>query len=159
MHDAPAVGFVERIGELQRDIEAIGHRQRTARDSRGQQFALDVLHGDEQTTVEFAEVVGHGDVRRTQEGCGLGLANQPVSRLRVRADLRRQKFQRDAAPQTLVFGKIDVAHSPAAQTFEHVIVENGGPDEPCARGHVSIIFGRLCPPSSVVLGCGVQSES
>ena len=47
MDDAARVRFVQRVGHLDPDLDHFAHRQRTLRDARRQQLAVDVLHDDE----------------------------------------------------------------------------------------------------------------
>ena len=77
-------------------------------------------------------LVRHRDVRRAQKSGRLRLSDQPLARLGVGVHLGREKLQRDAPAEALVLGEIHLAHSAAAESFEDVIVKDGGPDEPCA---------------------------
>ncbi len=66
VHDAAAVRVVEGVGHLHRDLERVGHLDRTTSQAGGERLALHVLHGDEERLAVFDQVVGDGDVGRSQ---------------------------------------------------------------------------------------------
>ena len=87
----------------------------------------------------FDEIVGDGDVRRAQlRGC-LGLANQAGAGLRRCLERADQEFERDPSSQPRVFGKVDLAHTAFAKTFDTRVLEDGCPRQVCAVRHLSII--------------------
>ena len=137
--DAELVSLVERLSDLHRDVEAVGHAERAAGDTVGKQLALHILHRDEQPAFVFDEIVGNGDVRRAQLRGYLGLANQAGAGLRRCLERADQEFERDPSSQPRVFGKVDLAHTAFAKAFDYAVMEDGCPRQVCAVRHLSII--------------------
>ena len=54
-------------------------------------------------------------------GGGARLARQPFAPKRVAREFRRERLERDRAPQPLVLGGVDDAHAAAPDFFEDVI--------------------------------------
>ena len=134
-----AVRLVERVGDLHRDVEAVGHRQRPAGDARGEQLALDVLHRDEEAGLVLDQVVGHGDVRRAQQRGGLRLAHQARARFGVGVERGGEELERDLTAEPRVFREVDLAHAAAAEAFDDAVLEDGRSEKACAARHDSII--------------------
>ncbi len=137
--DAELVSLVERLSDLHRDVEAVGHAERAAGDTVGKQLALHILHRDEQPAFVFDEIVGNGDVRRAQLRGDLGLANQAGAGLRRCLERADQELERDPSSEPRVFGKVDLAHTAFAKAFEYAVLEDGCPRQVCAVRHLSII--------------------
>src|SRR5436305_1706055 len=81
--DPPAVGVVERVGEVadQRDGRAGVERSVVAEVGEGP--ALDQSVGDPEPVVVLARVVGGDDMGMVELGRGAGLAEEPLGRLGV----------------------------------------------------------------------------
>ena len=74
MDDAVLVRGLERLGDLARDRERLGERQRPARDARREVVALDELHHERADAARLLDAVDGGDVRVIERGEQLGLA-------------------------------------------------------------------------------------
>ena len=125
MHDAARVRFVERVSHLQADLDDLADCERALRDTRRQQLAFHVLHDDEVGAARFADVVGHGDVRRTQERRGPRFVEQARTAVRIRFEVGGKKLQRDRTTESNIFGAIDLAHASGAKALANAIVLNG----------------------------------
>ena len=63
MHYALLVGFLQRLGDLDSDIERLPQRQRPFLQPIGQRFSLQQLHDDEVRPVLRADIVEMTDMR------------------------------------------------------------------------------------------------
>jgi hypothetical protein len=125
MHDATLMCLVQRVGELQGDVERFAERQRPFGNPRRQERTLDVLHRNEKCPLVLSQVVGDGNVWGPQQCGGLGLADQPLARLVIGVHVLREKLQRHTPAETLILGEIDLSHAAAAKPLEDVVVEDG----------------------------------
>ena len=123
--DAVAVRGVERVGDLDTEIEQVVERQRTAREPLLQRLAFEQLHHHELLAVVLADVVQRADVRVAQRRDDPRLAQKALHRLRIAAELRRQQLQRHVTTEPGVFRFVDHAHAAAAERREHTIVRDG----------------------------------
>ena len=133
------VGLVERVGDLHADLERLGHRQRPARHPVGEQFALDVLHRDEEVGAVLDQVVGDGDVGRAQHRGGPRLADEPGARVAVLGIGRGQELERDLSPEPGVLGQEHLAHAARAEAFDHAVVQELRPRDRDRGGHPLIL--------------------
>ena len=129
------VRFVERVGDLQADLDGLAQRQRPVRDPLREQLALDVLHDDEVGAGVLADVVGDGDVRRAQHRRGARLGQQPGPALRIGLERVRQELERDLPAEPDVFGAIHLAHAAGAEAPIDSVVLHGLADD---------VFAQLC---------------
>ena len=125
MHDPARVRLVERVGDLQSDLDDLADRQRPLLHPRRQQLALDVLHHDEVGAARFADVVGDRDVGRTQERRGTRLVEQARPAVRIRLELGGEELQRDRTAEPDIFRSIHFAHPAGAKALADAIVLNG----------------------------------
>ena len=118
VHDALGVRGIERVGDLDRDVERAIEGQRPARDLFLERAAVEQLHHHVLLAVVLADVVQRADVRMVQRRGDARLATEPVERLAARGQLRRQELQRDVPPEPHVFGAVDDAHPSAAKAVD-----------------------------------------
>ena len=102
--------FRQGIGDLRRDGERLFQHQRFALDSRVERLTLDVLHGDEATSVFFADLVNGADVRMIQLGCCSRFSHKSLSCLLICHQTFGQELDRDFAIELRVLGQINLAH-------------------------------------------------
>ena len=129
MHDAAGMRFLERVGHLQTDLDDFTDRQRSLLDARRQQLAFDVLHDDEVGAGVLANVVGDGDVWRTQQRRRTRLVEQARPALRIGFELGGQELQRDRTAEADIFGAINLAHAAGAKALADAIVLNSRTNE------------------------------
>ena len=133
MDDGGAVRGVERIGDLDAEVEQVVERQRAARDALLERLALEQLHHHEVLALLFADVVKDADVRVTQARDDAGFAEEALERLGDAAGFGGQELERDVAAEAGVFGFVDFSHAPAAELREEFVVGDG------ARNHGGIV--------------------
>jgi len=127
--DDPAhVRRVERVGDLDRELEQRLGAHRAGGDPCGQRLALEELHDEERPAVLLVDVEDAADVRMGQRGCRTGLPLQPLERLGVVREVLRQELQGDVPAEAQVLGLIDDAHSASPDPFEDAVVGDGFPD-------------------------------
>ena len=83
MHDPLPVRLVQRVRNLDGDLERLIQRQRALLQPLGQRLALQLLHDQEVDPVLVADVVQGANVRVAQAGDGLGLALESLLQVGV----------------------------------------------------------------------------
>ncbi len=78
MHDALGMRGVQRIGDLDRDLQQLIGLQRFSGDALPQRLAFQQLHGDEGPLLVFANVVNDADVGVIQSRGGARFALEPL---------------------------------------------------------------------------------
>ena len=95
---------------------AVCDRERAARhDQLLEAAALDHLHGDVVRALGLAAVVDGDDVRVREPGCRLRLAAEALDEEVVARVALVEDLDRDAAPELLVLGEVDVGHAAGAE--------------------------------------------
>ena len=112
--DALRMRGVERVGDLDAQIEHRFDLQRLARDAVPQRLPLQKLHRDEGLPSDLVNFVDRADVRVVQSGRSLGLALEAAERLRVVGDFVGKKLQGDVATELEVLGLVHHTHPAAA---------------------------------------------
>ena len=136
VNDAARVRFVEGVGHLQADFQRVAQRERTVRDPLRKELAFHVLHDDEIRAAVLADVVGDGDVGRSEHRRGARFGQQPGAALGIRLEPVRQELQRHLAPETDVFRAIHLAHPAGAKPAIDPIVLHGLADDVFAHEHL-----------------------
>ncbi len=124
MNDALAVRGVQRIGNLDRQVEKQLALERLASDLVFQSHAIEKLHGDERASFVIADLVDGADVGMVQRRGGARLAAKTFERLRILRDFVRQEFERDEASKVGVLGLVHHTHSTAAQLADDAVVRD-----------------------------------
>ena len=83
MHDARAVGFVERVGDFGGDLDGVAERQRAPGDAIRQRLALEILHDEKGGALVIADVVQRADVGVIELGDRPRFAIETLAELRV----------------------------------------------------------------------------
>ena len=118
------VDFVERVGELDRDVDRGLHVEWTGRQLRRQRLPFHELHGDEARSGVFADFINLRDVRMTDCRRGLRLPNKsPHARL-VAREFVGKNFERHSAAELEVFSEVDAPHASCAEQTHDAIVTN-----------------------------------
>ena len=115
MDDPFLVRRLERLGDLPRNRERLGDRQRPAREAIGKGRALDQFEDQRRHAIDFFESVDRADVRMIERGEEAGFAREAGTTLGVRCEVRRQDLDGDVAPQLAVARAIDLAHAARAE--------------------------------------------
>ena len=113
--DAQIVRGRQAARDAQQDLHRLADRQASIVQSRAKRLAGDELRDDEQVAVDVFERVDGGD-RFVRELAGRpGLAMQPIARLQIGRQRRRQRLERHPAFEPRVPGAVDDAHAAARQ--------------------------------------------
>src|SRR5579863_9323308 len=78
VYHAPAMGEVERVGDVGANRGGPVRRKRPLADESGKSLAVDVLHDDEVRVLALAPVVDRNDVGVREVGCCLGFPAEPL---------------------------------------------------------------------------------
>src|SRR5678815_365117 len=128
MDDALGMGGVERIGQLDGNVEQVCDFQRSPVDPIAKALALERLHHDVRSAFVVADVEDGADARMTQRARGSSLDAESLECLMARCRLRRKELESDLPAQPFVFGEIHHSHSARTEGTEHPVMRNGAPD-------------------------------
>ena len=112
---SPAVGFLERLGELGGEVHDLADGQQLAAGGDLQRLALDVLHDDERAAVGVADLVDLADERMVKRRGGERFAPQALTRDEVLLVVRMEPLDRDAPFEPDVVGEKDLPHPAGAE--------------------------------------------
>ena len=154
MDDALLVRGFERVGDLLRDRQRVGERDRAARDERGQILALDQLHHERGEVGCLLESVDRGDVRMIERGEHFGFALKAREAIGVAGDRRRQHLDRDRPFQIAVGRAIDLAHAAGADGGDDFV---GAEARAGGEGQGGVIIrAATAPQRSMQPGCATD---
>ena len=122
VNNAGGVRFGQRLRRLYADIHHVAGRERGFPDPLGKALAVDVLHGDENVAVRFADFVNGADVGMVERGSGLGLVDQPLPGLRTAGQRLGQHLDGDFARERTVFREKDLSHAARAELPDDSVV-------------------------------------
>ena len=132
MDDAAIVRRVERIGDLPRDRNRVGHRDRSPGDDGRQVVAVDEFHHEAVRTIDHA--VDLGDIRMVQCGQGLRFAPEAHDAVGIDRHDAGEDLDGDVAIEGGVAGLVDLAHTAGAQFGQDVV----GPHTAAGSQHVGV---------------------
>jgi hypothetical protein len=112
MRDALAVRLVERLGDLDRNLQRLVQRQRPVLQPRGQRLAVQMRHDQVVRAIDAADVVDATDVGMVQGRDGASLALEARPRIGIASDLTRQDLDRDRPIEARVTCSVDFTHAP-----------------------------------------------
>jgi hypothetical protein len=115
MDDAFCMRGIERVGNLASQLKNLVELQRPGSDALAQSLTLQVLHGQEWTSIDPANVIKRADIRMIQRRGGTGLALGPLQPCVIFGIIIRQKFKRSA--ESRVFGFVNYAHTADTSFF------------------------------------------
>jgi hypothetical protein len=136
VHDPARVRSVERVGDLDPELEDLRRRQRPLPDPLLQRPPLQVLHHQERLALVLADVVDGADVGVVERRGGHRLALEALARGLVVEQLLRQELERHRAVEPRVLRPANDAHAAATEPLEDAVVGDGPPDHgalPSAR--------------------------
>src|ERR1700693_5586270 len=119
MNDAFGMSRVQRIGDLDAEVNQTVSFERAAEYGFPQSLAFEILHHDEAQAAVFANFGNGADVGVVQSGSGAGFTAKKLERLGIVRDVVGQKLQSDKATQGGVFGAIHHPHPAAAQLVKN----------------------------------------
>ena len=119
MRDALPVRLVQRVRDLDSDLQRLIQRQRHVLQPLRQRDALQVFHHQEVDPVLGPDVVERANVRMVQAGDGLRLALEPLLQIGVGRDMLGQHLDGDGAVEARVVGRVDDAHAACVRRRWH----------------------------------------
>ena len=122
MHNALRMRGVERVGNLDRQVQQRFHFYRAGADAVLQRRAFEQFHGDERLPVLFADVMNGTDVGMIQGGGRLRFSFEARQCLRVFGHIFRKEFQGHEAVQPGVLGLVHHTHTATAKPFQDAVV-------------------------------------
>jgi hypothetical protein len=122
MDDALGVRGVQRVGNLDPQVEQFVDLQRLAAEAVLEGFSFQLLHHDKGLAFVLANLVHRADIRVVQRRGGPRLAPKTFEELAVVDEFFGQEFERHAATELGVLRLIDHSHCAAAEASEHAIV-------------------------------------
>ncbi len=143
MHDAFGMSGIERVGDLDTQVNQTVGFERAAEYRFPQSLAFEKLHHDEAQAAVLPNFVNGADVGMVQSGSGAGFAAKTFEGLRVVRDIVGQELQRDEAAERGVFGAVDDTHPAAAQLVEDSIVGDCLPKNRWSIGHGSNMLAEV----------------
>ena len=129
VNDAFAVSGIERIGNLDAEVEYGFNFQRFAENTMGQRLSLEILHGNKWLAFMLAKIVNGANVRIVESGGGPRFAFEALESLRILGQALRKKFKCNTTAQARVFGLTYHTHSPAAQFAKYAVMRDGFGDD------------------------------
>ncbi len=128
VEDALAVRGVERVRDVDRDVDDPIDRQRAGAEDLVQGGAVDQLHHDEAAAVMLADVVERADVGVVQRRGGARLALEALRGQRVGGGRLGQELHCDVAAEPEVLPPVDDTHAASAQPIDNAVVRDYGTD-------------------------------
>ena len=121
MDDAELVRRLERFGELPRDAERLGDRDRPLGDAFLERGALDELHDDRAGVAALFEAIDVRDERMIQRREHARFAFEPRQPVRIVDDRLGQDLDRDVALEAAVARAIDDAHTARTERADDLV--------------------------------------
>src|SRR5579863_5219178 len=132
---------VERVGDLDAQIEHRLNLHRLAGDAVPEGLALQQFHGDESSAIGLVNFVNGADVGVVQRRRGLGFALETAESLRVVGEVIGQEFQGNVTAELEVFGLIHHTHPTTADLAKDAVVGDRLPHGLGGGGHWVAMLG------------------
>jgi hypothetical protein len=126
---------IQRIGNLDAQIEHRFDLQRLAGDPVPECLPLQQFHGDEGPSAHFVNFVDRADVRVVQRGRSFGFALKTAEGLRIVCKFVGQELEGNKPSELEVFRFIDHAHASAADLADDAVMGNRLPHGLGRSGH------------------------
>src|SRR4051794_9265170 len=151
MDNALRMSGLQRISDLDAQIEHRLDLQRLASDPVAQSLSLQQFHGDEGSPLELVGLVNGADVGMVEGGSSLGLPLEAAEGLRIGGEFVGRELQRDVATELEVFRLIDHTH-PTAELTQNAVMGHGLPHGLGRRGHGPRMLATTDLQSNVLEG-------
>ena len=123
MENAGAVRRIERIGDLDAEVDRLMDLDRPMRQQLAQGLPLEQLHHEVRSALVLADVVDRADIRVVQRGSGACFGAKPLEGAGVH-QIVRDELEGDGPAQANVFARVDDTHPPGAQLGGDAVVTN-----------------------------------
>ena len=121
MRDALAMRLVQRIGDLNRDLQCLIQRYGATSEALGERFTLEVFHNEKIRLLLAPDVVQSADVRMIQCGDRLRFTFESLLHFGIVGKLRRQHLDRHRAIQAGIRRFVDFAHPAGANWRDDIV--------------------------------------
>ena len=124
MNNSLAMGGVERVCNLNRDVEKLVVRKRPRYQALGQRFAFEHFHSYERLAIMLADLVNGADIFVIDGRSRAGLVAKALQGCSIRSQIARKKLQRNPPPQRKVLGLVNHAHAATADLPNNFVVRD-----------------------------------
>ena len=124
MDNALLVRGVERVGDLDGQLQKGIIIQGLARDALLERLAFEQFHDDEGLRIVLVNLVNGADVRVVQGGGGASFPLKPLHGLVITRHLIGQELDGHVPAQACVFSFINDTHPTAAEFFKNPVMRN-----------------------------------
>jgi hypothetical protein len=156
MNDAFGVRGIERIGDLNSQIQHQLDGHWLSADSMLEGLTVEELHGQEGLILMLPNFMNCADVGMIESRSGPGFAPEAFECLRVMREFIGQKFQRHMTPEAEVFGLVNNTHPPAAEFLQNGVVRDGLANHECRRYSWWRYVRAVVNASQSLMGFGIQ---
>ena len=122
VNDAFSVRSVERLRDLNTDIQECIRWESAPFDALLEGFTLEQFHHQKKSSLVFLNLVNGADVGVIQRGSGTCFAAEALQRLRVLVEFFREKFERHTAAKLEIFGGVEHTHAAAPELFQNAVM-------------------------------------
>ena len=148
---------VERVGNLDSQIEHRLDLQRLAADYVPERLAFQQFHGNKGSPIDLVDLMDRADVRVIKRGCCLGFPLKAAEGLRIVREFVRKKLQSDVTTELEVFRLIHHTHSTTTDLAENAVMGNCLPHRLGRNGHWRECYGEVREGSMTVPSAPVDS--
>ncbi len=153
MDDPLRVCGIQRVGDLDAQIEHRFDLQRLASDPVPERLPLQQFHGDEGSPIGLVNLVDRADVRVVQRGCSLSFPLEAAESLCVVGEFVGKELQGDVATELEVFRLVHHTHTAAADLAEDAVMGNRLTHGLGGRGHWVDMLGGAKGKVNVRAAC------
>jgi len=121
--DPGGMGFGQRVGDLDRDIEQLTQWHTVTQGAAVKRHARDVFHHDEFDAIRRRDVVDNDNIRMIQRGRRLRFLHEALFAASVGDLVRRKHLDRDQPIKARVPRLPDRAHAAFTELFYNLVVE------------------------------------
>jgi hypothetical protein len=127
--DALLVRGIERVRDLDRDVDHAFDRERLRGELVGERLTVEVLHHEERLSLVLADVVHRTDARMVQRRCGARLPFESTHRVGVAESILLDELDRNRSAEACVFTSIDHTHPARSNLNGDSVVRDDKADE------------------------------
>src|SRR5437879_3668620 len=122
MDDAGTMRPVERVADLDRDLQRIGDGNRTrAREPIGERFPFEIFEEEEVDAILMAHVEPGAVVGMLQRRDSTRFTVEALAQLRIGGELRWQDLDRDRPIEPRVARAVDLAHAAGSERRDDLV--------------------------------------
>jgi hypothetical protein len=139
VEDIRGMGGVQCVSDLDPEPQHCIEFEWTGGESVLQRRALQILHGDERSSVLLADVVDRTDVWMVERRCGPGFALKAAQGLGIARQIVGDELERHGTVKPRVFGFVHHAHPAAAELLDDAVVRERLTDQRIAASLTAVV--------------------